>query len=201
YTAIDGRPAGLIGFSDTVKPSSAEAVARLSAMQIELVMITGDNAAAAAKAAEEAGISRVLSEVLPGDKALEAQRLKESGHKTAMIGDGINDAPALAAAHVGVCVFGGTDVAAEVAGVLLMRNDLLAFTDAVALARFSMRIIRENLFWAFIYNTIGIPLAAGVLSAWGILLTPALAGTMMALSSLCVVMNSLRITGFRTKKC
>ncbi len=200
YVSVDGTPMGVIGFSDTVKPSSREAVSRLSAMHIESAMITGDNQAAAAHAAEETGIQRVLAEVLPGDKADEVQRLKEEGHKTAMIGDGINDAPALASAHVGVCVFGGTDVAAEVAGVLLMRSDLLAFTDAVALSRFSMKIIRQNLFWAFIYNTIGIPLAAGVLSHWGIFLSPALAGTMMALSSVCVVTNSLRITRFHPEK-
>ncbi len=200
YVAIDNTPMGVIGFSDTVKPTSREAVSRLSAMHIESAMITGDNRAAATYAAEEAGIHQVLSEVLPEDKAKEAERLKAEGHKVAMIGDGINDAPALAAAHVGVCVFGGTDVAAEVAGVLLMRNDLLAFTDAVALSHYAMKIIRQNLFWAFIYNTIGIPLAAGVLSHWGVHLTPALAGTMMALSSFCVVTNSLRITRFKPKK-
>lgn len=200
YVAIDTIPMGVIGFSDTVKPTSREAVSRLSAMDIEAAMITGDNRAAAGHAAEEAGIHRVLAEVLPEDKAKEAERLKEEGYKVAMIGDGINDAPALAAAHVGVCVFGGTDVAAEVAGVLLMRNDLLAFTDAVTLSRYAMKIIRQNLFWAFIYNTIGIPLAAGVLSHWGIFLTPALAGMMMGLSSFCVVTNSLRITRFVPKK-
>ncbi|MBQ2696781.1 MAG: cadmium-translocating P-type ATPase [Clostridia bacterium] len=200
YVAINGKLMGIIGFSDTVKATSREAVKRLAAMHIESAMITGDNRFAAEFAAKETGITRVLSEVLPADKAKEAERLKDEGYKTAMIGDGINDAPALAAAHVGVCVFGGTDVAAEVAGVLLMRNDLLAFTDAVALARYAMKIIRQNLFWAFIYNTIGIPLAAGVLSHWGILLTPALAGTMMALSSFCVVTNSLRITRFIPQK-
>lgn len=200
YVAVDNEPAGLIGLSDTVKPTAREAVRRLSAMHIETAMVTGDNAAAAAQAAEETGISRVLSEVLPGDKAAEVQRLKDGGHQTAMLGDGINDAPALATAHVGVCVFGGTDVAAEVAGVLLMRNDLLAFTDGVALSRFSMRVIRQNLFWAFIYNTLGIPLAAGVFSGLGILLSPALAGFMMALSSICVVTNSLRITRFNPQK-
>ncbi len=200
YVSIDNTPMGIIGLSDTVKPSGSEAVTRLRNMQIESAMITGDNKDAAAFAAKEAGISRVLSEVLPGDKAAEVERLKQEGYKTAMIGDGINDAPALAAAHVGVCAFGGTDIAAETAAVLLMRNDLLAFTDAVSLSRFSMSVIRQNLFWAFIYNTIGIPLAAGVLSHWGILLSPALAGTMMALSSICVVTNSLRIARFTPKK-
>ncbi|MBQ9915108.1 MAG: copper-translocating P-type ATPase [Clostridia bacterium] len=199
YIAIDGIPMGIISFADTVKKTSAEAISRLRAMHIESAMITGDNKTAAKRVADAVGISRVLSEVLPEDKAKEAQRLKDEGYKTAMIGDGINDAPALATAHVGVCVFGGTDVAAETAGVLLMRNDLLAFTDAVALSHYAMTIIRQNLFWAFIYNTIGIPLAAGVLAAWGIFLSPALAGTMMALSSVCVVTNSLRITRFRPK--
>lgn len=200
YVAIDNAAMGVIAFADTVKPTSREAVSRLSDMHIESAMITGDNHAAATYAAEKAGIHRVLSDVLPEDKAKEAERLKKEGRKTAMIGDGINDAPALAAAHVGVCVFGGTDVAAEVAGVLLMRNDLLSFTDGVAIARYTMKIIRQNLFWAFIYNTAGIPLAAGILSHWGIHLTPALAGTMMALSSFCVVTNSLRITRFTPKK-
>lgn len=200
YVAINNDPVGLIGLADTVKPTSKEAIRRLTAMHIESAMITGDNAAAAQQVAEETGITKVLSEVLPHEKAEEVNRLKELGYRTAMLGDGINDAPALATAHVGVCVFGGTDVAAETAGVLLMRNDLLAFTDGVALARFAMKIIRQNLFWAFIYNSLGIPLAAGVLSSFGILLSPALAGTMMALSSFCVVTNSLRITRFSTKK-
>ncbi len=199
YVAIDQVPMGIIGFSDQVKDSSKEAVENLSAMNIESAMITGDNKTVAEKVAGQVGINRVLAEVLPEDKAREVKRLKDEGFKTAMIGDGINDAPALATAHVGVCVFGGTDVAAETAGVLLMRNNLLAFSDAVALSRYAMGIIRENLFWAFIYNTIGIPLAAGVLYHWGILLSPALAGTMMALSSVCVVTNSLRITNFRPK--
>ncbi|MBE7048170.1 MAG: cadmium-translocating P-type ATPase [Ruminococcaceae bacterium] len=200
YIAVNDQAAGLIGFSDTMKATSTQAVAQLSSMQIESVMITGDNKTAAKQIAKESGIHHVLAEILPEGKAAEVERLKEKGCVVAMVGDGINDAPALAAARVGVCVYGGTDVAAEVAGVLLMRNDLLAFTDAVALSRFTMKIIRENLFWAFFYNTIGIPLAAGVLSPVGILLSPALAGIMMALSSLCVVTNSLRITRFFSKK-
>ncbi len=200
YVAIGGVPKGIIGFSDTVKPSAAEAVSRLAAMGIETAMITGDTRHAAEAVAKETGITRLLAEVLPEDKAAEVLRLKEEGYKTAMIGDGINDAPALASAHVGICAFGGTDVAAESAGILLMRNELSALTDAISLARFAMKIIRQNLFWAFIYNTIGIPLAAGVLAHWGILLSPALAGTMMALSSVCVVTNSLRITRFLPKK-
>ncbi len=199
YVAINSSPMGIIGFSDTVKPSAREAVSKLSAMGIQSAMITGDTRLAAEAVAKETAIPRILAEVLPEDKAAEVLRLKEEGYKTAMVGDGINDAPALASAHVGVCAFGGTDVAAESAGVLLMRNELSAFTDAVSLSRFAMRIIRQNLFWAFIYNTIGIPLAAGVLSHWGILLSPALAGTMMALSSVCVVTNSLRITRFLPK--
>ncbi len=199
YVAVNGIPMGIIGFSDTVKPSAPKAVTRLSAMGIETAMITGDTRLAAEAVAKETGISRILAEVLPEDKAAEVFRLKEEGYKTAMVGDGINDAPALATAHVGICAFGGTDVAAESAGVLLMRNELSALTDAVSLGRFTMKIIRQNLFWAFIYNTIGIPLAAGVLSHWGISLSPALAGTMMALSSVCVVSNSLRITRFLPK--
>ncbi len=200
YVAKNNIPIGLIGLTDTVKPTACHAIRLLSAMHIESAMITGDNATAAKQVAEEIGITRILSEVLPHEKAQEVQRMKEAGYQTVMLGDGINDAPALATAHVGVCVLGGTDVAAETAGVLLMRNDLLAFIDGVALSRFTMKIIRQNLFWSFIYNTLGIPLAAGVLSAFGILLSPALAGTMMALSSVCVVTNSLRITKFSTKK-
>ncbi len=200
YVAINQNPVGVIGLTDTIKTTSAEAIRRLTAMGIQTAMITGDNAAAAEPIAKEIGITQVLSEVLPGEKADEVQRMKEKGHQTAMLGDGVNDAPALASAHVGVCVFGGTDIAAETAGVLLMRNDLLAFTDGVALSRFTMKIIRQNLFWAFIYNALGIPLAAGVLSSLGILLSPALAGTMMALSSVCVVTNSLRINRFISKK-
>ncbi len=200
YVAINNAPTGLIGLSDKVKPTACEAIQKLSAMHIESAMITGDNAAAAEQVAKETGITCVLANVLPHEKAQEVQRMKDVGYQTVMLGDGINDAPALATAHVGVCVFGGTDVAAETAGVLLMRNDLLAFTDSVALSRFAIKIIRQNLFWAFIYNFLGIPLAAGVLSVFGILLSPALAGTMMALSSFCVVTNSLRITKFSTKK-
>lgn len=200
FVAINGEPAGVICFADTVKSTSREAVARLHKMHIASAMITGDNRAAAEHTASSVGITQILAEVLPEHKAAEVERLKSAGHKTAMIGDGINDAPALAAADVGVCVFGGTDVAAEVAGVLLMRGDLLAFTDAVSLSRFSMKIIRQNLFWAFIYNTVGIPLAAGVLAHWGIFLTPALAGLMMGLSSFCVVTNSLRISRFLPEK-
>ena len=145
-------------------------------------------------------MDRVLAEVLPGDKSGEVTRLKEEGHSVAMVGDGINDAPALAAADVGACVFGGTDVAAQSAGVLLMREDLLAFCDAVSLSRYTMRIVRQNLFWAFCYNVIGIPIAAGLLYPFGILLSPAFAGLAMALSSVCVVGNSLRITKYSPAK-
>ncbi len=200
YAAIDGNSVGLISFSDSVRPSSAKAIAQLKSMHIQSMMVTGDNPKTAEAVAEITGIEKVCAQVLPDGKTQKVQELKEKGHRVAMVGDGINDAPALAAAHVGACVFGGTDVAAEAAGIMLMRNDLLAFTDATALSRFTMRIIKQNLFWAFIYNTLGIPLAAGVLSAWGILLSPALAGTMMALSSVCVVTNSLRIAGFKAKK-
>ena len=200
YVVKDGVLLGVIGLADTVRKKSRKAIERLKKEHVQSGMITGDNKAAADYVAKEVGLDRVLAEVLPGDKSGEVTRLKEEGHSVAMVGDGINDAPALAAADVGACVFGGTDVAAQSAGVLLMREDLLVFCDAVSLSRYTMRIVRQNLFWAFCYNVIGIPIAAGLLYPFGILLSPAFAGLAMALSSVCVVGNSLRITKYSPAK-
>jgi Cu+-exporting ATPase len=177
-----------------VRPSSREAIARLGELGLEVVLLTGDNRRTALAVAREAGISRVVPEVLPEGKVAEIRRLQESGKVVAMVGDGINDAPALAAADVGIAMGSGTDIAAEAGDVVLMRADLRTVTDAIELSRRATRIMRQNLFWAFIYNVIGIPIAAGVLyPRFGILLSPMLASAAMALSSVSVVSNSLRL--------
>ncbi len=192
--AVDGVLSGVITLSDTIRKDSRQAVARLAQEGISAAMITGDNESAAQAIAAQAGIGRYMAQVLPADKSEEVERLKAEGRSVAMVGDGINDAPALAAADVGISVYGGTDVAAESAGILLMRDDLLSVVDALRLSRATMRVIRQNLFWAFLYNSIGIPIAAGVLyPAFGILLSPAFAGAAMALSSVSVVLNSLKL--------
>ena len=163
-------------------------------MGLKVAMITGDNAATARAMGEALGIDRVLAEVLPGDKAEEIQRLRAGGEVVAMVGDGINDAPALAAADIGIAIGAGTDVAIEASDITLMQEDLLGVPQAIRLSFATMRTIRQNLFWAFIYNIIGIPIAAGVLYPfWGILLNPEFAAAAMALSSVSVVSNSLRL--------
>jgi Cu+-exporting ATPase len=163
-------------------------------MGLKVAMITGDNAATAGAMGKALGIDRVLSEVLPGDKAEEIRRLREGGEVVAMVGDGINDAPALTAADIGIAIGAGTDVAIEASDITLMKDDLLAVPRAIRLSFETMRTIRQNLFWAFIYNIIGIPIAAGVLYPfWGVLLNPEFAAAAMALSSVSVVSNSLRL--------
>jgi len=184
---VDGRPAGTIEIADTVKPEAAEAVGRLRAMNLDVWMITGDQAAAAQQAAREAGIEHVLTEVTPARKVAEIKKLQAAGRRVAMAGDGINDAPALAQSDLGIAMGSGTDIAMEAGDITLMRGDLRGVPEAIELSRRTMRIVRQNLFWAFAYNTIGIPIAAlGMLS-------PMLASAAMALSSVTVVTNSLRL--------
>ncbi len=194
FVAKDGNPVGVIALADTIRPSAAEAVSVLKKMGLEVIMLTGDRPKTALAIARQAGIERVLSEVLPGDKANEIRRLQSEGRITAMVGDGVNDAPALAAADIGIAIGAGTDVAVEASDITLMRDDLLAVASAVKLSSLTMRVIKENLFWAFFYNTVGIPIAAGVLYPFfGILLNPMFGAAAMALSSVSVVSNALRL--------
>jgi len=200
YVAVDGRLAALMAAADTVKPSSREAIGTLKKLGIEVYMITGDNHNTAGVIAKEVGIEHVLSDVMPQDKAGEVKRLQESGKVVAMVGDGINDAPALVQADVGMAIGTGTDVAVESADVVLMRGDLNELPAAIALSRATIRNIKQNLFWAFIYNLIGIPFAAGIVYLFGgPLLSPIFAGAAMACSSVSVVSNALRLRRFQIK--
>jgi Cu+-exporting ATPase len=197
YAALDGQPAAVLGLADEIRPTSRAAVQALQQQGIEVVMLTGDNEQTAAAIAAQAGISRYFAEILPQNKAEKVQELQAEGRIVAMVGDGINDAPALARADVGLAMGTGTDVALEAAGITLMRPDLQAVATAIALSRQTMRTIRQNLFFASIYNIIGIPIAAGLLyPATGWLLSPMLAAGAMALSSVSVLTNSLRLRGF-----
>ncbi len=200
YLAFAGRPLGLIAAADTLKPEAAAAVAALKRFGLTVMMLTGDNRLTAEAIARQAGVDRVLAEVLPEDKTREIQRLQADGRRVAMVGDGINDAPALAQAEVGIAMGSGTDVAIEAADVTLMRGDLAGVVAAVELSRRTIRIIKENLVWAFGYNVVLIPVAAGVLyPVWGVLLSPILAGAAMAFSSVSVVTNSLRLKRWRPR--
>ena len=195
---VDGKAAGSIALSDTLKDGAKEAISTLQRRNIGTVILTGDNFHAASYIAKLAGIDRVIAQVLPNQKADKIQELQASGKIVAMVGDGINDAPALAVADVGIAMATGTDVAIESAGVALLGGDIKKVPQAVELARATMRTVRQNLFWAFIYNLVGIPIAAGVLyPIWGITLNPVFAGLAMAFSSVSVVSNSLRL---RTKR-
>ncbi len=197
FVAIDGKSAGVIAVADTLKPNSVEAVARLRRMGIEVAMITGDNRRTAEAIAKQAGIDRVLAEVLPQDKANEVQKLQSQGRRVAMVGDGINDAPALAQANVGIAIGSGTDVAKETGHVILIKDDLRDVVSAIEVSRATMRKVKQNLFWAFIYNSLGIPIGAGLLYPFfGLVVSPELAAFFMAISSVSVTLNTLLLKGF-----
>lgn len=194
---VDGQVAGLIATTDALKPHAKENVLHLKKMGLEVVMLTGDNSKTAQAVAEQLGIDRVVSEVLPSGKVDEIERIKKSGHCVAMVGDGINDAPALAAADVGIVLGSGTDVAMEASDITLVGSDIKAIVESIELSKATMSKIRQNLFWAFIYNIVGIPIAAGVLyPAYGILLQPVFAAAAMSLSSVSVVGNSLLLNRY-----
>jgi Cu+-exporting ATPase len=194
FVAVDGRVAGLIGISDPVKPSTPEALQLLREDGVRVLMVTGDNQGTADAVARALGLQDVMAEVLPDQKAEVVKRLQAAGHTVAVAGDGVNDAPALAQAHVGIAMGTGTDVAMQTAGVVLVKGDLRGIARARRLSRATMRNIRQNLFFAFLYNALGVPLAAGVLYPWlGLLLSPMVASAAMSLSSVSVIGNALRL--------
>ena len=198
YVAIAGQLAGLLGVADPIKASALEATAALRAAGVDIVMLTGDSRITAAAVARKLGITQVIAEVLPLQKADEVNRLRAAGRVVAMAGDGINDAPALAVADVGIAMGTGTDVAIKAADVTLIRGDLRAIAQARRLSRITMANIKQNLFFAFVYNAIGVPVAAGVLYPFfGILLSPVFAAAAMALSSVSVIGNALRLRKLR----
>jgi Cu+-exporting ATPase len=201
FVALDGHPAAVIGVADTLRQGAAEAVRDLRRLGLEVVMLTGDRPETAAAIARQAGIDRVLADIRPEGKALAIRELGAGGTQVAMVGDGVNDAPALASASVGIAMGSGTDIAMDAAGVTLMTGDLRAIVTAIGLSRATMRNIRQNLFWAFAYNVVLIPVAAGALFPFtGMLLDPILAAAAMALSSVTVVSNALRLRGFRVPR-
>ena len=194
---VDGTVSGLIATTDALKPNAKESVLNLKNMGLEVVMMTGDNSKTAQAVARQLGIVRVVSEVLPSGKIKEIERIKQSGHCVAMVGDGINDAPALAAADVGIALGSGADIAMEASDITLVGSDIKAVVESIELSKATMSKIRQNLFWAFIYNIVGIPIAAGVLyPAYGILLQPVFAAAAMSLSSISVVGNSLLLNRY-----
>ena len=192
---------GVIAVADVVKETSKEAVDEFRKEGIHVIMLTGDNEVTAQAIKQQVGIDEVIAGVLPTQKEEKVSALKQAGHKVAMIGDGINDAPALAAADVGIAIGAGTDVAIESADIVLMKNDLLDAVGSIRLSKAVIRNIKQNLFWAFFYNSIGIPVAAGLLyPIWGIRLNPMFGAAAMSLSSVCVVSNALRLKGLRLRK-
>jgi P-type Cu+ transporter len=194
YVAVDGELAGLIAVADPIRPTSRNAVERLKRLGLKTLMLTGDNRRTAESVARAVGVERVVAELLPDQKLDVVRRIQEGGKTVAVVGDGLNDAPALAQADIGIAMGTGVDVAVDAAAIILMRSDLNGVVDAIELSRRTMRITRQNLFWAFIYNVVGIPVAAGALyPVLGVLLTPSMAAAAMALSSVSVVTNSLRL--------
>ncbi len=200
FAREDGTYLGAIAAADVLKEDSPQAVAQLQKMGLKVVMLTGDNLQTARSIADRAGIREVVADVLPGDKAAAVEKLQSAGRKVLMVGDGINDAPALVKADVGMAIGTGTDIAVESAQVVLMRSSISGVADAIALSKATIRNIRQNLFWAFFYNTLGIPIAAGALSTFGIVLSPMLGAAAMSLSSVFVVTNALRLRFFRNKR-
>jgi Cu+-exporting ATPase len=198
FVAVDGRLAGLVGVADPIKESTPEALRALHEEGLRIVMLTGDNRTTAEAVARRLGIDEVVADVLPEQKIEAVKRLQNEGRVVAMAGDGVNDAPALAQAHVGIAMGTGTDVAIESAGVTLVKGDLRAIVRARRLSRATMRNIRQNLFFAFIYNALGVPIAAGVLyPVVGLLLSPMIASAAMSFSSVSVIGNSLRLRGIK----
>jgi Cu2+-exporting ATPase len=196
FVAVDGREAGLVAVADTIKPSARETLRRLEEIGIEAVMMTGDNRRTAEAVARELGIKRVFAEVLPTDKASYVKQLQEEGKRVAMVGDGVNDAPALAQADIGIAIGAGTDVAIETAKVVLMKSDPLDVTRAVVLSKATVRKMKQNLVWASVYNVLAIPIAAGVLfPAYGIILQPEWSALLMSASSIIVAVNAVLLKG------